>query len=253
MKVLTLSALCNTRIVLFRLPRVLTAMERSSAEVCIHQPDSLLFTGPPGTGVSWGYWLRENLITCWINILLPCFTQPNCLQVSLARAKACSGGPRPHSLVPDPSDYVLSDTLLSGLAAWAGSLACIGLGPLQALSFSLCFPLPLLLSLSIPLSVLPMNVSISLPMCKLFSPALRADGEQCLCRDFLCMSFLISQRVTRFPCSLLENGELARACIHTLHTCTNMHSQSAINMHAVLWGYWHSGSGDRVHYMSSLF
>lgn len=30
MKVLTLSALCNTRIVLFRLPRVLTATERSS-------------------------------------------------------------------------------------------------------------------------------------------------------------------------------------------------------------------------------
>lgn len=145
MKVLTLSALCNTRIVLFRLPRVLTAMERSSAEVCTHQHDSVLFTGPPGRGVSWGYWFRENLITCWINILLPCFTQANCLQVSLARAKACSGGPRPHSLVPDPGDYVLSDTLLSGLAAWSGSLACIGPGPLRTLSFSrsLFSPLPL--------------------------------------------------------------------------------------------------------------
>lgn len=143
-------------------------------------------------------------------------------------------------------------------AIWLGRMSRVtGLhrpGPITSpLLFSLCFPLPLLLSPSIPLSVLPMNVSISLPMCKLFSPALRADGEQCLCRDFLCMSFLISQRVTRFPCSLLENGELARACIHTLHTCTNMHSQSAINMHAVLWGYWHSGSGDRVHYMSSPF
>lgn len=57
-------------------------------------------------------------------------------------------------------------------------------------------PLPLPLDPSPPLSELPMNVSISLPMCKLFSPALQADGEQCLCRDFLCMSFLISQRVT---------------------------------------------------------
>lgn len=103
---------------------------------------------------------------------------------------------------------------------------------------------------SFPLSVLPMNVSISLPMCKLFSPALRADGEQCLCRDFLCMSFLISQRVTRFPCSSLQKGELARASTHTLHTCTHMHSQSAINMHAVLWGYW---CGDRVHYVSSPY
>lgn len=216
MKVLTLSALCNTRIVLFRLPHVLTAMERSSAEVCAHQPGSLLFTGPPGRRVSWGYWFRENLITCWINILLPCFTQPNCLQVSLVRAKACSGGPRPHSLVPDLSDYVLSDTLLSGLAAWTRPLACIGLGPLQALSFShSIFLSPL--DPSFPLSALPMNVSISLPMCKLFSPALRADGEQCLCRDFLCMSFLISQRVTRFPCSLLEKGEPS-ASVHTYIT-----------------------------------
>ena len=205
MKVLTLSALCNTRIVLFRLPCVLTAAERSSAEVCAHQPALLLSTGPPERGVSQGYGRRENLITCWINILLPGFTQPNCLQVSLARAKACSGGPRPHSLVPDPGDYVLSDTRLSGLAAWAGPLACIGLGPLQPLSFSsLRFSLPLPLDPSTPLSELPMNVSISLAMCKLFSPALQADGEQCLCRDFLCMSFLISQRVTWFPCSLLE-------------------------------------------------
>lgn len=149
MKVLTLSALCNTRIVLFRLPHVLTAMERSSAEVCAHQPGLLLFTGPPGRRVSWGYWFRENLITCWINILLPCFTQPNCLQVSLVRAKACSGGPRPHSLVPDLSDYVLSDTLLSGLAAWTRPLACIGLGPLQPLSFSHS----VFLSPSIPLSL----------------------------------------------------------------------------------------------------
>lgn len=46
------------------------------AEVCARQPGWLLFTGPPGRGVSWGYWFRENLITCWINILLPCFTQP---------------------------------------------------------------------------------------------------------------------------------------------------------------------------------
>lgn len=110
---------------------------------------------------------------------------------------------------------------------------------------------------SLPLPVLPMNVSISLPMCKLFSPALRADGEQCLCRDFLCMSFLISQRVTRFPCSLLEKGEPAPACTHTLHTHMHAHmfshSQSAINMHAVLWGYWCSGGGDRVHYMSLLY
>lgn len=45
-------------------------------EVCARQPGWLLFTGPPGRGVSWGYWFRENLITCWINILLPCFTQP---------------------------------------------------------------------------------------------------------------------------------------------------------------------------------
>lgn len=125
-------------------------------------------------------------------------------------------------------------------------------GPITSpLLFSLRFPLPLLLSPSIPLSVLPMNVSISLPMCKLFSPALRADGEQCLCRDFLCMSFLISRRVTRFPCSLLGKGELAQACTNTLHTCTNMHWQPAINMHAALRGYWHSGSGDRVHYVSS--
>lgn len=72
-------------------------------------------------------------------------------------------------------------------------------------------------------------------MCKLFSPAPRADGEQCLCCDFLCMSFLISQRVTWFPCSSQEKGELARSCAHTLHTCTNIRSQSAINMHAVLW------------------
>lgn len=86
------------------------------------------------------------------------------------------------------------------------------------------------------LSVLPMNVSISLPMCELFSPAPQADGEQRLCCDFLCMSFLISQRVTRFPCSSQKKGELARSCAHTLHTCTNIRSQSAINMHAVLWG-----------------
>lgn len=86
------------------------------------------------------------------------------------------------------------------------------------------------------LSVLPMNVSISLPMCKLFSPALRADGEPRLCRDFLCMSFLISQRVTRFPCSSQEQGELARSCAHTLHTRANTRSQSAINMHAASWG-----------------
>lgn len=124
-----------------------------------------------------------------------------------------------------------------------------------SLFFSLRFSLPLPLDPSSPLSVLPMNVSISLPMCKLFSPALRADGEQCLCRDFLCMSFLISQRVTRLPCFLLEKGELARACTHTLHTESHMfsHSQSAINMHAVLWGYWCSSSSDRVHYMSSPY
>lgn len=103
MKVLTLSALCNARIVLFRLPRVLTARERSSAEVCTHRRDSVLFAGPPGRRVSRGVLIQGgNLITCWINILLPCFTRPNCLQVSLARAKARSGGPRPHSLVPDP-------------------------------------------------------------------------------------------------------------------------------------------------------
>lgn len=103
---------------------------------------------------------------------------------------------------------------------------------ISPLLFSLCFALPLPLDPS----VLPMNVSISLPMCKLFSPAPRADGEQCLCCDFLCMSFLISQRVTRFLFSSQEKGELARSCAHTLHTCTNIRSQSAINMHAVLWG-----------------
>lgn len=164
------------------------------------------------------------------------FHPADCLQVSLVRAKACSGGPWPHSLVPDPGDYVLSDTLLSGLAAWAGPLACIGLGPLQPLSFStLCCSLPLPLHPSFPLSVLPMNVSISLAMCKLFSPAPRADGEQCLCRAFLCMSFLIRER--RFPCFFPEQGALTWACTHTLHTHSTAavcsHSQFAINMHAV--------------------
>lgn len=105
-------------------------------------------------------------------------------------------------------------------------------GPItMPLFFSLGFSLPLPLDPSFPLSVLPMNVSISLPMCKLFSPALRADGEQCLCRDFLCMSFLISQRVTRFPCSLLEKGELARACSLTythMHTCSCTHNMQSI-------------------------
>lgn len=110
-------------------------------------------------------------------------------------------------------------------AIWLGRMSrATGLhrpGPITSpLFFSLRFSLPLPLDPSFPLSVLPMNVSISLPMCKLFSPALRADGEQCLCRDFLCMSFLISQRETRFPCSLLEKGEPARACTHTLHTST---------------------------------
>ncbi len=81
-----------------------------------------------------------------------------------------------------------------------------------------------------PTPLLPMNVSISLPMCKLFSPALRADGEQCLCRDFLCMSFLISQRVTRFPCSLLEKGKLAPTCTHTLHT---MHTHATHNLPSI--------------------
>lgn len=128
------------------------------------------------------------------------------------------------------------------------------LGPITTpLFFSLRYSLPHPLDPSLPLSVLPMNVSISLPMCKLFSPALRADGEQCLCRDFLCMSFLISQRVTRFPCSFLEKGELAWACTHTLHTHTCSHTQSAINMHDVLWGYWCSGSSGRVHYMCSPY
>jgi len=86
-----------------------------------------------------------------------------------------------------------------------------------ALGYSL--PLPLPLNPSFPLSVLPMNVSISLVMCKLFSPALQADGLQCLCLDFLCMSFLISKRVRRFPCFLLEKGELAH--IHYTHTHTH--------------------------------
>lgn len=176
--------------------------------------------------------------------------------MSLARAKACSGGPRPHSLVPDPGDYVLSDTLLSGLAAWAGSPARIGLGPLQALSFSLSVFLSLLFFPSIPLSVLPMNVSISLPMCKLFSPALRADGEQCLCRDFLCMSFLIRRRVTRFPCSLLEK-RWAYMSVHTHIMYMRKHALTICNQYARgvvgMWGYWHSGSGDRVHYVSSLY
>lgn len=119
-----------------------------------------------------------------------------------------------------------------------------------------------------PLPVLPMNVSISLPMCKLFSPAPRADGEQCLCRDFLCMSFLISQRVTRFqPAPLPEKERASKrgsepACMHTpiAQTCN---SQLAINMHTALrqgrvagrveGGYWHSESGDWVHYVSSPY
>lgn len=80
-------------------------------------------------------------------------------------------------------------------------------------------------------SPLPMNVSISLVMCKLFSPALRADGEQCLCRDFLCMSFLISKRVRRFPCSLLEKR---RACVsmHKYITCTHVLSLTICNQYA---------------------
>lgn len=101
--------------------------------------------------------------------------------------------------------------------------------------------LPLFSSPSIPLSVLPMNVSISLPMCKLFSPALRADGEQCLCRDFLCMSFLISQRVTRFPCFLLEKSELARSRTQTLHACTNtitVSNQYAHRVAGILVQWW---------------
>lgn len=94
-----------------------------------------------------------------------------------------------------------------------------------------------------PLPVLPMNVSISLPMCKLFSPAPRADGEQCLCRDFLCMSFLISRRVTRFqPLLCQKRSERANepACIHTpiAQTCD---SQLAINMRAALRRRWVGG------------
>lgn len=113
---------------------------------------------------------------------------------------------------------------------------------------ALCF----LLSPSIPLSVLPMNVSISPPMCKLFSPALRADGEQCLCRDFLCMSFLISRRVTRFPCSLPERG---RTSMHTYITYMRKHVLTTCHQYArcAVGGYWRSGSGDRVHYMSSPY
>lgn len=93
-------------------------------------------------------------------------------------------------------------------------------------SLSVFLSLSPLIPLS-PLSVLPMNVSISLPMCKLFSPALRADGEQCLCRDFLCMSFLISLRVTRFPCPSPEKKEVSahtHAYIHCVHAymCTRV-------------------------------
>lgn len=113
-----------------------------------------------------------------------------------------------------------------------------------------------------PLPVLPMNVSISLPMCKLFSPAPRADGEQCLCRDFLCMSFLISRRVTRFqPLLCQKRSERAseRAAVHTYTHCTNMrlatrHQYARRVTEEVGWGgYWHSESGDWVHYVSSPY
>lgn len=106
-----------------------------------------------------------------------------------------------------------------------------------------------------PLPVLPMNVSISLPMCKLFSPAPRADGEQCLCRDFLCMSFLISRRVTRFqPLLCQKRSERAsqRAYIHPLHKHATRNSPS-ICAPRYGGGYWHSESGDWVHYVSSPY
>lgn len=90
-----------------------------------------------------------------------------------------------------------------------------------------------------------MNVSISLPMCKLFSPAPRADGEQCLCCDFLCMSFLISQRVTRFPCSLQEKKVSSRDHVHIryIHAQTFAHNLQSICM-PCCGGYWHSVGGD---------
>lgn len=92
-------------------------------------------------------------------------------------------------------------------------------GPITTwLFFTLCYSLPILLNPPFPLSVLPMNVSISLVMCKLFSPAQQADGEQCLCRDFLCMSFLISKRVRRFPCFFLE-----KVSLHAHITLTHTH------------------------------
>lgn len=68
-------------------------------------------------------------------------------------------------------------------------------------------------------------------MCKLFSPAPRADGEQCLCCDFLCMSFLISQRVTRFPCSLQEK-RWAGAIMCTYATYMHKHSLTICNQYA---------------------
>lgn len=125
--------------------------------------------------------------------------------------------------------------------------------PFLALRFRSLSPL---LPPSIPLSVLPMNVSISLPMCKLFSPALRADGEQCLCRDFLCMSFLIRRRVTRFPCSLLAK-RWACMSMHTHTTYMHKHALAICNQYARcvvgMWGYWHNGGGDRVHYVNSPY
>lgn len=146
MKVLTLSALCNTRIVLFRLPRVLTSMERSSAEVCTHQPDSLLFTGPPGRGVSWGvliqgephYLLNQHIIAMFhpVELFTSVFSTGNSL---FWRAMTAFVSPWPRWLC-----------VIWYAAIWLGRMSRVtGLhrpGPITSpLLFSLCFPLSPLL------------------------------------------------------------------------------------------------------------
>lgn len=68
------------------------------------------------------------------------------------------------------------------------------------------------------------------------------EKERRWTHNFLCMSFLISCRVTWFPSFSWMWGEKSLS-----------NAQSAINMHAMLWGYWRQGSWWLSSYVLALY